>query len=118
MSEIDRTFHEVWLGMVQPIEGLVVSIPVLVDAQCMDRQPPHVQHKLLTLCDDGVAITDLPRFLSDLLGLAPEMFAIGSAIPDEVSLYVPEGKQTIRPTMALKKQGETAGYEMLVWDLP
>ena len=38
MSDADRYFHEVWLGMVQPVDGLVVSIPVLVDAQCMERQ--------------------------------------------------------------------------------
>jgi hypothetical protein len=34
MSDADRRFHETWLGMVQPIEGLVVSLPVLLDAQC------------------------------------------------------------------------------------
>jgi hypothetical protein len=117
MSEVDRYFHEVWLGMVQPIDGLVVSIPVLVDAQCMERQPPHVQQKLLSLCNSQLAIADLPQLLSELLGLTPDLFDVGEAIPDEVALYVPEGKQTIRPTLALKKQG-TAGHEMLVWDLP
>ena len=73
MSDVDRYFHEVWLGMVQPIDGLVVSIPVLVDAQCMERQPPHVQQKLLGLCPptregeagpEGFAIADLGRFFS------------------------------------------------------
>ena len=43
MSDIEKRFHETWLGMVQPIDGLVVSIPVLVDAQCMERQPPETQ---------------------------------------------------------------------------
>ena len=38
MSEVDRYFHEVWLGMEQPVDGLVVSIPVLVDAQCIERR--------------------------------------------------------------------------------
>ena len=57
--------------MVQPVEGLVVSIPVLVDAQCMKRQPPSAQQKLLDLCPeiaakgkDGSAerrVADLPR---------------------------------------------------------
>lgn len=143
MSDTDRYFHEVWLGMVQPIDGLVVSIPVLVDAQCMERQPPHVQQKLLALCPptekgeagpEGFAISDLGQFFSELLGLTPELFDVGDAIPEELSLYVPEGRQTLRPTMALKKQGEVeakadgtegtpasrAGsrYDMLVWDLP
>ena len=144
MSDIDRYFHEVWLGMVQPVDGLVVSIPVLVDAQCMERHPPHVQQKLLALCPatrvgeagaEGFAITDLAMFLSELLGLTPELFDVGDALPEALSLYVPEGKQTLRATMALRKhQGEAdaspdgsegtpaglagARYEMLVWELP
>jgi hypothetical protein len=144
MSDVDRYFHEVWLGMVQPVDGLVVSIPVLVDAQCMERQPPHVQQKLLALCPatrvgeagaEGFAIADLGRFFSELLGLTPELFDVGDALPEVLSLYVPEGKQTLRATMALRKhQGEAgaksdggdatpaalagARYEMLVWELP
>jgi hypothetical protein len=40
MAGAEERFHEEWLGMVQPVEGLVVSIPVLVEAQCLSRQPP------------------------------------------------------------------------------
>src|SRR5690606_41117758 len=43
-------FHEAWLGMVQPIEGLVVSLPVLVDAQCMERRGPEDQERFRELC--------------------------------------------------------------------
>lgn len=32
MSDADKRFHEQWLGMAQPAEGLVVSLPVLVEA--------------------------------------------------------------------------------------
>lgn len=141
-GNLERRFHETWLGMVQPIDGLVVSIPVLVDGQCMERQPPHVQQKLLELCPptkegeagpEGFQIADLSRFLSELLGLAPELFDAGEALPEELSLYVPEGRQTLRPTLALKKQGDAAKiegadttpaslagarYEMLVWEVP
>jgi hypothetical protein len=45
MSDVEAKFHEAWLGMVQPIEGLVVSVPVLVDAQCMVRNPPSLQQQ-------------------------------------------------------------------------
>ncbi len=31
MSDLETKFHETWLGMVQPVEGLVVSVPVLVE---------------------------------------------------------------------------------------
>ena len=34
MSDLDARFHEAWLGLVQPTEGLVVSIPALCDARC------------------------------------------------------------------------------------
>jgi hypothetical protein len=43
MSEQLRKFHEQWLGMCQPSEGLVVSVNVLVDAQCMERQDREMQ---------------------------------------------------------------------------
>src|SRR5580658_7024986 len=104
MTDLDRRFHEAWLGMVQPIDGLVVSIPVLVDAQGMERQPPQVQQKFLALCPpaatgdagpEGFAMADLRTFLADLLGFAPDAFDAGDTIPDEISLYVPEGRQTI-----------------------
>jgi hypothetical protein len=32
MSDAERRFHELWLGMAQPFEGLVVSVPVLTEA--------------------------------------------------------------------------------------
>ena len=75
----DRYFHETWLGMVQPIDGLVVSIPVLVDAQCIERQPPHVQARLIELCPptrrgeagpEGYSIANLGALLSELLGFS------------------------------------------------
>jgi len=47
MTDLETRVHETWLGMVQPIEGLVVSVPVLVEAQCMARQTPEVQQKLI-----------------------------------------------------------------------
>ncbi|MGA3122905.1 MAG: DNA methyltransferase [Polyangiaceae bacterium] len=142
MSDVDRRFHETWLGMVQPIDGLVVSIPVLVDAQCAERQPPHVQGQLVDLCPptrqgesgpEGYAIANVATFLSTLLGYAADAFDAGDALPEALSLYVPEGRQTLRATLGLKKavapaQAETsdatpaslagAAYAMLVWEIP
>ncbi len=43
MSTADKRFHEQWLGMVRPSEGLVVSAAVLVDAQCAEEQPREAQ---------------------------------------------------------------------------
>src|SRR3972149_4452348 len=105
MSEIERDFHETWLGMVQPIEGLVVSVPVLVEAQCMQRQPPATQQKLLDLCppvdkkETAREIRNLSRFLSEILGLTPDLFDSEKTLPEDLCLYVPEGRQTLRPTL-------------------
>lgn len=150
MTDIDTRFHETWLGMVQPVEGLVVSVPVLVDAQCMERQPPEVQRRLVALCpptettETGPAcytIRDLHEFLRELLGLTPDLYDTGDAIPDDLSLYVPEGRQTLRPTLALRKlaapasaadratgaasppasssaSAPTPAYTALLWQLP
>lgn len=158
MSDLERRFHEDWLGMVKPVEGLVVSVPVLIDAQCMNRLEPAVQHRFLELCPqigavaEGTgagrpkrgtgrlapeagrrAIRDLGAFLSDILGLTADLFDAGEALPEDLSLYVPEGGQTIKPTLGLRRQGDTpapeggdatsareqAGskYVALVWDL-
>jgi len=143
VTDPDVRFHQEWLGLIQPSEGLVVSIPALVEAQCMARQTPAVQQRLLDLCplvDDETerrAIRDLQEFLAEMLGLTPDLFDSSETLPSELSLYVPEGRQTIRPTLALRKlepvpaesgkgpaEAETpasragAGYVMLVLDLP
>jgi len=118
MSDIETQFHETWIGMVQPVEGLVVSIPVLVDAQCLQRQPPRTQQRLVELSPSG-AITDLDLFLAEILGLTRDLFDRGDGLPEEISLYVPEGRQTIRPTAALRAMDPKDGrYVLLVWDLP
>ena len=41
--------HADGLGMLQP-EGLVVSVPVLVEADAYVRQPPETQAALRALC--------------------------------------------------------------------
>ena len=62
MNDTERCFHETWLGMAQPSEGLVVSVPVLVEAQCMAKQARDVQEALLACsassADDGVVALD------------------------------------------------------------
>lgn len=126
MSDVETRFHEAWLGLVQPIEGLVVSVPVLVEAQCMARQPTEMAHRLLDLCplipeaDGARRIADLAAFLDGVLGLSPDLFDQGDAVPPDLSLYVPEGRQMLRPTMGLRRMEPTpdSRYVALVWDLP
>lgn len=138
MSDQVRIFHEQWLGMVQPSEGLVVSVPVLLEAQCMEKQGREVQEKLLacTALDNSGKryVPSLPQLLSDVLGLEAELFHQGDDLPRDLRLYVMEGRQELRPSMALKrraslpaKAGESllppaaeAGqaYVALIWDVP
>lgn len=130
-------FHETWLGMVQPVEGLVVSIPVLVEAQCMERLGPELQARFRALCplvdaetgaeldeDEDAArglsrkergelerrrraasrrYRDLRTFLAELLGWSTDLYDVGDALPADLSRYIAEGHQTIRPTLALRK---------------
>ena len=140
MSDVATRFHETWIGMVQPIDGLVVSVPVMVEAQCMQRQPPETQHRLLEFCPlnsrdaEERHIADLETFLAEMLDLTPDLFDDDEKLPEDLSLYVPEGRQTIRPTMGLRRldpgepEAEDADstpasragsrYVMLIWDLP
>jgi len=138
MSDLERQFHETWLGLAQPSTGLVVSIVVLTDAQCMQRHPPSEQRRLIEfLGHETPRITDFPAFYEQVLGLKPEYFDVDAALPEALKLEVIEGKgQTLRPTRALKRmrakpeanQGlpddstpaSRAGepYELLMWELP
>ncbi|MGE3752772.1 MAG: DNA methyltransferase [Planctomycetota bacterium] len=144
MSSAEVRFHEEWLGMVQPIDGLVVSIPVLVDTECVSRQPPSLQREFLELCsgdggeDEPIRIRDFGLFLERILKITDDWYDLGDEVPEELALYVPEGKQKVRPTMALRRsdpQKAVAGdplpeaeetsatrrgrdYLALVWDLP
>jgi hypothetical protein len=55
MKDRDVRFHEKWLGLAQPIEGLVFSVPVLADAQIAPEVRPGLTQELegqLTKVDD------------------------------------------------------------------
>src|SRR5690606_3190691 len=82
-------------------------------------------------------VGDLTELFTELLDLAPERFDAGDALPKPLRLYVPEGRQELRPTCALRwsgaapsKKSEPPGvdhsaaaragkdYAMLVWEVP
>src|SRR4051812_38682126 len=107
-GDLEVAYHRRWLGMVEPVEGLVVSIPVLADAQCMRRLPPALSQRLaddeapdeeritapIGKAEDGRErrrYVDLGRFLAEVLELGPDLFDAGDALPRELELFVPEG---------------------------
>ena len=146
MSDAARRFHETWLGMVQPSEGLVVTIPALIEADCFERQSADDHRAFLEFLEeapkesatagDGPAalrIRDVLDFLVEGLGWNDAL--LEREPPEDLSLYVPEGGQTIAPTAALRypdyaKSTEVAGqslppaaregqaFRILVWELP
>jgi hypothetical protein len=114
-------FHDEWLGMVRPIDGLVVAKQALLDAQVArpddktlrDRLEAH----LAPLADGTLAITDLPAFLADILELGPDRWIDAAALPESCSLAVPETGQVLRCTRGLVRNA-TSPPVALLWDLP
>src|SRR4051812_6098954 len=105
--------HLAWLGYVQP-EGLVLSAPALVDAQAIiDRaQLGELQRRFaeyvadLPITESDTAetlpgIKDLPRFLTEFLNW-PSQLIEGlepvRAIPDSLTISLPELQETLQPT--------------------
>jgi len=138
MNDTERRFHETWLGMVQPSEGLVVSVAVLVENQCMAKQARDVQEALqacVRTADKQAIVTEPEALLASVLSLTNDVFDAGPDLPKPLRLYVPEGKQELRPTRALKRRAlpkdrpkeeadlpaaAVAGqdYAALFWDVP
>ncbi len=107
MSDAARMFHETWLGMVQPTEGLVVSIPALLEADASERQDADAHRAFVAHLEPGpdgaLRLADVRGFLRDVLGWGDgDALHDRDALPDDLSLFVPEGEQTIRPTCALR----------------
>jgi hypothetical protein len=138
MSDVERRYHETWLGMVQPIEGLVFSVPVLVDASVMQRTAPEVQERFrehLVSEKQGdrerVRVRELRAFLRSVLGFADADFVAGDDVPQALCHYVPEGRQTIKPTLVVRSPSPDpreagdprstdpkSAVELLIWQLP
>ena len=145
MSDVEKRYHETWLGMVQPIEGLVLSVPVLVDTGVMERTTPDVQERFRAHLVEGsgtaytaeksdvgeksktiksLRVRDLSALLRDVLGFEADAFDVGDRVDPALSHYVPEGKQKVTPTMALRTPGADPALpvaertELLVWQVP
>lgn len=136
-TKSEEFFHDKWLGHIQgESDGLVVAKPVLLAAGCAQRQRPEMQDKLRELCPYGPGeaprrITGLMELFTELMDFDMDLFDTAETMPDEVSLYAPEGPQVIRPTYGLLKQDEVEPregsgspasnaaekYVALIWDV-
>jgi hypothetical protein len=105
-------FHEEWLGLVQPVEGLVFSLPVLVDAQIAPDVASELTARFrehLTDLDARPCAADLRRLLADFLGYDRDgMLVARERLPDDLRFYAEEGRQEIRPSFAIARGPFTA----------
>ncbi len=119
-------FHDEWLGMVRPIDGLVVAKQALLDAQVARPEASReLRGKLEALLaplaiDPGageLAITNLPRLYAEVLELGPERWRSAEQLGDAFSLALPDTGQVLRPTRALVRSAD-APPVALAWELP
>lgn len=100
-------FHEVWLGLAQPFEGLVFSLPVLADAQIAPRASAELTPRFLLYCEEreeGLRVPDLRALFEGFLEYStPGMLIARDALPEDLSFYAAEGGQEIRPSFALAR---------------
>lgn len=103
MKDRDVLFHEKWLGLAQPIEGLVFSVPVLADAQIAPEERAQLSAAFAAhLDEDAARVRNLEGFFRDFLGYSePGMLVPRAELPADLSFYAAEGGQEIRPTFAI-----------------
>jgi DnaJ-domain-containing protein 1 len=134
VKDRDTLFHERWLGLAQPVEGLVFSIPVLADAQIAPEIRPELSATFAAYLDATQSfIASAPTFLREFLGYAEEGLLVDrEQLPEALSFYAAEGGQELRPSYAIARVAEPRrdrsvdaaeadveerGWSALVWDL-
>jgi hypothetical protein len=119
IKDAQTRFHEEWLGLAQPIEGLVFSVPVLADAQIapvvgtdlsarfeeqLVRVPNPTNKKYQLIPDQPVRVQQLRRLFAEFLGYdGAGMLVERDQLPKELHFYAEEGRQDIRPSFAIAR---------------
>ncbi len=136
MKDRDTLFHQNWLGLAQPVEGLVFSIPVLADAQIAPEIRAELSASFAAHLDASkTAVASAATFLLKFLGYAEEDLLVNrEQLPAALSFYAAEGGQELRPSYAIARAAELRddlfadggdaqarsderGWSVLVWDL-
>src|SRR5579862_4062662 len=124
----EQLAHEQWLGYIQP-EGLVVSIPALLEARAHINQNLAPRHRefleFLPKDRDGQPLGELPGFLpfaETILGWSQSDIAgapLGPALPDSLQFYLKDFGETLRPTYAVRDfTREDSDWLLLAQELP
>src|SRR5690606_4767752 len=116
-TDAQTRFHEEWLGLAQPYEGLVFSVPVLADAQIVPQVGADLTARFRRALvmpdgDDAGHIGDLRAFFEDFLGYTHKGALIGrDALPAAVHFYAQEGGQELRPSFGIARSLPQASAE-------
>jgi hypothetical protein len=108
-TDAQTRFHEEWLGLAQPYEGLVFSVPVLADAQIVPQVGADLTarfRRALVMPDGDEAghIGDLQAFFENFLSYTHAGALVGrDALPKELHFYAQEGGQDVRPSFAIAR---------------
>lgn len=121
----DKRFHEEWLGLAQPIDGLLFSPHVLEEAQLLEhvsrdtlaefREHLEVQSATTGAAQgegglsegrpgdaaQGAAITDLIALLDEVYGYDEEVLHRGDDLDERLVYYADEGREELRPRGAI-----------------
>ena len=107
--DAQERFHWEWLGMAQPVEGLVFSVPVLADAQITPEYKPSTTREFIEALgasddEDAIGVRDLEGFLERYLKFDASMRIARDALPESLHFYAEEGRQEIRPSLAILRR--------------
>lgn len=100
-----RLFHREWLGLAQPIEGLVFSVPALDEAPAPAARADITAaiRALLVETEHGLALRSVRELFERFLGYDdPAMLVPREQLPD-LFFYAPESRQEIRPSFAIAR---------------
>jgi hypothetical protein len=113
-----RIFHREWLGLAQPIEGLVFSVPALDEAPAPAARAEITAaiRALLVSPESGetepATLRSTEELFRTFLGYTQRGALIPRAdLPPSVAFYAPESRQEIRPSFAIARGPLTTDEE-------
>ena len=144
--DVERQFHETWLGEAQPLEGLTFSVPVLCDGGVMHRLSVGRASEFV---DHVVPEDSAPPCVREVLGMLREVLGwdadeLETDLPEDLVLRIAEEGTELRPLAAVRygvpsqpqeegAEGSTAetaageqtpatragaDYQLLIWEVP
>jgi hypothetical protein len=112
--------HQQWIAYIQPI-GLLVSPPALVAVQAFANRNIVRQQQVLLRLVENQTLQSLSAFCVEVLDWRPSDLAgtaDGPALPESLSVPLPEYGETLTPTFAVPDPDQLNRWLMLIQVLP